>query len=294
MSLTYIIKEGFAGFWRARTNSLIAIISVSIALFLLGVFVAITINFNRVVEKMRNRVEVEAFLKDIPEDIARESVGPRLKRIKGVEDVIYISKYEAREIFKKDSGTDPLDILESNPLPASFRLKIREGYNNTDSIKIIIEKISAIKEIERPLYRKQLLEVIENRAYAFQFASLVIGIILAISSIVLVANTIQLAVSAKRDLIRTMKLVGATPLFIRTPFLIEGTVHGLIGGMIAALILLLVIELFLRPIAEDILLTLSVRFTQYLYLIFFGAFLGLVGSAIAIRRFLREAIIIAG
>ena len=243
---------------------------------------------------MRTRVEVEVFLKDIPEHVARDNVADQLKRIKGVEELTYISKEEALKIFKKDSGTDPLDILDANPLPASFRIKIYTGYNNSDSIKIISEKIRSLKDVESVVYRKQLLEVIENRAYAFQVASLIIGIILALASIVLVANTIQLTVYAKRDLIRTMKLVGATPTFIRMPFLIEGIVHGFVGGFIAAMILIIVIELLLKPIAADVLLSINVRFMQYLSLILFGSLLGLLGSALAIRRFLREAILIAG
>lgn len=293
MSFSYIVKEGFSGFWRSRASSFITIMSVGISLFLLGVFAAITLNFSRVTEKMRERVEVEAFLKDLPPGAAKESIEPRLKKIPGVADATYISKAEALEIFKKDSGTNPLDILGSNPLPASFRLKIKEGYNNSDSIKVITARIRAIKEVDNVVYRKQLLAVIENRAYAFQIASLIIGIILAVSSIILVANTIQLAVYAKRDIIRTMKLVGATPTFIRMPFLIEGLVHGILGGFLAALILLIVIEMFLRPLAEDILLTIRVSFIQYFILTLVGAFLGLLGSALAIRRFLREAIIIA-
>lgn len=293
MNFSYIIQEGFAGFARSRMSSAITIMSVSISLFLLGVFTAITMNFSQVADKMRQRVEVEAFLKDISPAVARESVAPRMKKIRGVEGVTYISKEEALDIFKKDSDTNPFEILDSNPLPASFRIKIREGYNNSDSIKVITEKIRAIKEVDNIVYRKQLLEVIENRAYAFQIASLIIGIILAASSIILVANTIQLAVYAKREIIRTMKLVGATPTFIRLPFLIEGVVHGLVGGFLAALFLVVVIELFLKPIAEDVLLTIRVGFLEYLILICIGSLLGLIGSAVAIRRFLKEAIIIA-
>ena len=293
MNFSYIIQEGFAGFARSRMSSAITIMSVSISLFLLGVFTAITMNFSQVADKMRQRVEVEAFLKDISPAVARESVAPRMKKIRGVEGVTYISKEEALDIFKKDSDTNPFEILDSNPLPASFRIKIREGYNNSDSIKVITEKIRAIHEVDNIVYRKQLLEVIENRAYAFQIASLIIGIILAASSIILVANTIQLAVYAKREIIRTMKLVGATPTFIRLPFLIEGVVHGLVGGFLAALFLVVVIELFLKPIAEDVLLTIHVGFFEYLILICIGSLLGLLGSAVAIRRFLKEAIIIA-
>lgn len=294
MSLSYIVKEGFAGFWRSRFSSLISIMSVGISLFLLGVFAAITTNFNQVAEKLRERIEVEVFLKDIPEATAKQYLLPKLRKLKGVKEVSYISKEQALEIFRKDSGTDPLEILESNPLPASFRLRIAPEFNTSDSIRVMSERLRSWSEVETVVYRKQFLEVIESRAYAFQIASLIIGIILAISSVVLVANTIQLTVYAKRDMIRTMKLVGATPMFIRLPFLIEGIVHGLIGGFSASLLLLIVVLLVLKPIAADVLLTLSVSAAQYLYLFLFGGMLGLLGSALAIRRFLREAIIIAG
>ncbi len=294
MSLSYIVKEGFAGFWRSRFSSLISIMSVGISLFLLGVFAAITTNFNQVAEKLRERIEVEVFLKDISESTAKQYLLPKLRKIKGVKEVSYVSKDQALEIFRKDSGTDPLEILESNPLPASFRLRIAPEYNRSDSIRTLTDRLRSWSEVETVVYRKQFLEVIESRAYAFQISSLIIGVILAISSVILVANTIQLAVYAKRDMIRTMKLVGATPMFIRLPFLIEGVVHGLIGGLCATLLLLLVVLLVLKPIAADVLLSISVSAAQYLYLFLFGGTLGLLGSALAMRRFLREAIIIAG
>ena len=97
-----------------------------------------------------------------------------------------------------------------------------------------VEKLQMVESVH---YRKQLLQLIDRRARAFGYAAGFIGMILALSAIILVANTIRLTIYAKRHIIRTMKLVGATSMLIRLPFLIEGAFHGIIGGVIASLLI---------------------------------------------------------
>ncbi|MCB2205700.1 ABC transporter permease [bacterium] len=291
MSVSYTLKESFAGFNRNRSASLITVFTVSISLLLLGVFAIITLNFATFVNQIRSRVDLEVFLASDINERQQEEMTDILSHMPGVDEVEFISKEDAAEIFTRDFGESFDDILESNPLPQSFRLSIQEGYDNSDSVRLIADKVERMQLVESVHYRKQLLQLIDRRARAFSYATLFIGIILALSAVILVANTIRLTIYAKRHIIRTMKLVGATTMFIRMPFLIEGMFHGLIGGIIASVMIDIVFTFFIQPLSEDLLVNIGVSFTYYLLLILGGCALGLLGSLFSIGRFLKEALV---
>ncbi|MBE0642925.1 MAG: ABC transporter permease [Bacteroidetes bacterium] len=291
MSVSYTLKESFAGFRRNRSASLITVFTVSISLLLLGVFVIITMNFTTFVEQIRSRVDLEVFLETEMSESQQEGMTRILSNIPGVEEVTFVSKEDAAKIFKRDFGESFDDILDDNPLPQSYRLSIQEGYNNADSVQLIAARVEKLQLVESVHYRKQLLQLIDRRARAFSYAAVFIGLILALSAIILVANTIRLTIYAKRHIIRTMKLVGATPMLIRLPFLIEGAFHGLVGGIIASLLIDIVFTFFIQPLSEDLLVNIGVSFGYYIGLIIAGAVLGFIGSVISIGRFLKEALV---
>jgi cell division transport system permease protein len=291
MSIAYTLKESFAGFRRNRSATLITVFTVSIALLLLGVFTLITSNVSTFVDSIRSRVDVEVFLTTEINQRQQEEMEAILRDLPGVSDVAFVSKDDAAEIFKKDFGESFVDILDENPLPQSFRLNISDGYNNSDSVALIAAKIEELRLVDNVYYRKSLLQLLDRRAKAFGLAAFFIGIMLAASAVILVANTIRLTIYAKRHLIRTMKLVGATTLFIRAPFLIEGVFHGVIGGAIASILIDIVVTFFLQPLSEDLLLQIGVSFGFYLLLILSGGVLGFMGSLISIGRFLKEALV---
>lgn len=291
MSVSYTLKESFAGFRRNRSASLITVFTVSISLLLLGVFVIITMNFTTFVEQIRSRVDLEVFLETEMSESQQEGMTRILSNIPGVEEVTFVSKEDAAKIFKRDFGESFDDILDDNPLPQSYRLSIQEGYNNADSVQLIAARVEKLQLVESVHYRKQLLQLIDRRARAFGYAAGFIGLILALSAVILVANTIRLTIYAKRHIIRTMKLVGATSMLIRLPFLIEGAFHGIIGGIIASLLIDIVFTFFIQPLSEDLLVNIGVSFGFYIGLIIAGGVLGFIGSVISIGRFLKEALV---
>ena len=291
MSVRYTLNESLAGFKRNRMATFITIFTVSISLLLLGVFTAITVNLSVVVENIRGRVELEAFLKNDVSVTQHPKVGRAIKAIPGVRAVRYISKDEAARIFVEEIGEDFHDFLDENPPPASFRIFLAPGYNNSDSAQAIAARIKRMNAVDDVPYRKQFLYLIDKRAAAFRFATLFIGIVLGLSGIILVANTIRLTIYSKREIIRTMKLVGATSMFIRLPFLLEGVFHGLLGGILASALIGILFGFFIQPLAEDLLVTVHINASFYLFLILLGSFLGFIGSVLSIGRFLKEALV---
>lgn len=289
MSLSYTVKESFSGFTRTKLSTAISIITIGISLLLLGVFAVISINASRFIEMLRAKVEVEAFLQ---EPMSRERLGQlvtKVLNIEGVDSLTYVSKEEAAAIFKKEFGEDIKSVLEFNPLPPSFKIYIKPEFRTLQAVEKICSQLAAINGIDEIIYRKELLELIDRRTKTINDITLGLGILISISAILLVSNTIRLAIYAKRKIIRTMELVGATSMFIRLPFLIEGILQGVLGGLIASGLLYFLLEYTLGFFAADVSSFIQMHQLFYAALVAAGVALGLMGAVISIARFLRVA-----
>jgi cell division transport system permease protein len=289
MSLRYTLRESFSGFSRAKVSSLLSVLTVCISLLLLGLFVAITVNAARLVEALRARLEMEAFLQEPLTDEEISAMITTVSAVDGVEKVIYISKDEAALIFKQEFGEDINSVLDFNPLPPSFKLTLKPPFRNALRAMEIRDKLMTIKGIENVVYRKTLLELIDQRAAGINKTMLALGILISLSAIFLVSNTIRLTIEAKRRIIRTMELVGATRGFIRRPFLIEGMMQGITGGVLAAGIMALTFEYVAKLVTQEYAQFLQMPPLFYAGVCCTGLFLGLVGSLISVTRFVRPA-----
>ncbi len=292
MQIRYLVREGFSGFRRAKLSMVSAIVTVCISLLLLSCFTILLLNANEVVESIREKVEMEAFLQEnlSPDSIA--VVREKIASIAGVREIKYVSKEEAAEIFKQDFGEDIYRVLNFNPLPPSVKISLKSGFRTSVAAAGIYDAVRGINGVEDVIYRKQLLEMLDRRAVALLWLMFGLGIFVTISSVFLVANTIRLAIYSKRAIIRTMKLIGATRGFIRTPFVIEGLVQGFVGGCTSAAIVFVIFEYLGKWVSIQ--LSDFVRVEPYYYAIIVGVgcLLGILGSLISIRRFIGEAVTI--
>lgn len=289
MSFRYTLKESYSGFQRAKLSSIISVFTIAISLLLLGVFAILTINASRFIEALRNKVELEVFLQ---EPLTRQEIAELQKQVtalEGVSTLTYISKDDAARIFKQEFGEDINKVLDFNPLPPSFTLSLKDGYKTSVKVEELHKRILAIKGIDNVVYRKALLELIDNRTESLHNLTLGLGVLVSLSAIFLVSNTIRLAIYAKRRLIRTMELVGATAGFIRLPFLIEGFMQGLLGGICASGVLYVLLEYAAPFVSLDFAAYIRMEPAFYTVVILTGVVLGLLGSIISIIRFIRFA-----
>lgn len=290
MSAVYIIREGLSGFRRAKLAALGSVITISIALLLLGVFYVISSNTSRILEGIRERVEMEAFLQQpVGEQRVRE-IERQIMNVRGVDRVKFISKEEAAKIFKEEFGEDIKDVLDFNPLPPSFKIFLQDAYRTTAKAEEVSKAVGSISGVEDVLYRKGMLEFIEKQSNLLYYLGLGVGMLIAISAVFLVSNTIRLAIYAKRKSIQTMKLVGASRWFVRAPFLLEGILQGIIGGGIAAAVLYYAVGVATSFVSEDLAQFLRIDISIYAFMIATGIFLGLFGSAVSVRRFIGETV----
>lgn len=289
MSLRYAVRESLSGFRRTKLAAAVSIITIAISLLLLGVFAILTINTSRFIQALRDKVELEAFLQ---EPVTRQDVAnlrSRVLAVEGVDSVVYVSKEDAARIFREEFGEDIHRVLEFNPLPPSFRVFLREGYKTAAGTRDVHDRLRAVRGIDTIVYRKELLELIDRQTASANTLALGLGLLVSLSAVFLVSNTIRLAIYAKRRLIRTMDLVGATAGFIRLPFLLEGSLQGVAGGAVAAVLLYLLLEYAARFVAVEFPAFIRMAPVFYGLVVAAGLVLGFVGSVIAIARFMRMA-----
>ena len=289
MSFSYTIRESISGFRRAKLSSILSIATICISLLFLGIFAGVSINATRLIEALRSRLEMEAFLVEPMTEEDLDALRTNITTIEGVEAVTYVSKDSAARIFKQEFGEDINKVLDFNPLPPSFKITMKERYRTSARTQQIYDRLVALPGVESVIYRKTLLELIDQRAASLNKVLLWLGVAVSLSAVFLVANTIRLAIAAKRRLIRTMELVGATRAFVRRPFLLEGMIQGLCGGLLAAGSMVLLFEYAARFASAEVAPYLHMPLAFYASVTLVGVVLGFAGSLISVVRFVRPS-----
>jgi len=290
MAVGYLLKEGFSGFRRAKLAMSAAVFTITVSLLLLSLFSILFLNANSIVENVRNRVEMEAFLVDGAGEDDIDSVRTILEGIDGVEAARFIPKEEAARIFREEFGEDINRVLDFNPLPASFKITLSPEFRTVTRASGIAEQIGQYEQVEEVKFRRDLLEMLDRKVQTFLAIAMGVGFFILLASVFLVANTIRLAIYSKRKIIQTMKLIGATRSFIRFPFLLEGLVQGILGGTLAASIVYGVFHYMGRWLSSQLQEFVEVELYAYAIVVAAGAILGLLGSLLSIRRFIGESV----
>jgi len=281
--MTYSLREGFAGLFRAKFSTAIAISVIAISLIIFGLFYIFIFNAQQVINSFRERIELEAFIDNSADSLKTEQIKRRLKSMEGIESVNYVSKEEAVTIFKQHFREISFDILDENPLPASFQIRLTKIYQTSIKAKKLVDQLKKIDGIDEVIYRSDILALLDQYMKIIIIVLSVIGGILLLGSIFLISNTIKLIIFSRLQIIETMKLVGATKRFIRRPFIIEGIVQGVIGSLVAILLLYTAFKIIDIEVPN----LLIVNKDLFLILFVSGIVLGFLGSRLAIQRFLK-------
>ena len=291
MGLKYVIKEGTTGIKRAKLAATTSIFSLFIAILLLGILTRIS--YNVYFQAMSLKViELEVFLFDM-DDRSTNEVRVSLEQEELVQEVTYISKDSASVIASKELGTGVEELIELDFLPASFKVLV-----NTDSGAELVENLASriqnIRGVDEVEYNAALLRALESNLSIFSLIGGGLGLLILLAAVILVYNTIRLTIYAKKDLIRAMKLVGATNSFIRSPFVVEGIIQGLLAGTLAVLCMFAVFEFFVPMYLPDIGI-ISWPLGRWYFLVFgmigLAILMGWWGSRWASRKFIAETYI---
>ncbi|MDZ7373008.1 MAG: ABC transporter permease [candidate division KSB1 bacterium] len=260
-----------------------AIFSVAFALVIVGLFAIVYVNLGQVVEGLRARVEIEAFLSPDLSDEEIHQLEEHIRSLEGVEAVTFVSRERAALEFRQAFGEDVVAILDDNPLPASFRIRPSAGYRTGDAARQIVERVQALPGVEEVLYRGDLLRLLDRYVRAALLGGAVIGATLVIGAVLLVYNTLRLVAMSQAQVIEIMRLVGATRRFIRRPFVVHGTLEGFLGGVVGCGVLWALVRIGRIEIPNLV----EVSAQWYSGVIAAGVLLGWSGSRLAVGKYLK-------
>jgi len=250
---------------RLQTAYLTTVISISLVLFLMGLFGLVLLKANRVAEVVKENLKLEIIMKETTREAEILEMKKGLDASEFVKSTRYITSEEAASELQQVLGEDFIGFLGYNPLLSSIEVKVKAQYANNDSLETIVANLSASKLVKEVSYQKSLVNDINDNIERIGMILLGLSFVLLLVAITLINNTIRLSVYSKRFLIRTMQLVGASHSFIRKPFLVKGIVQGLLGALLAVLMLGSSV-FFLQPRMPDIIDYADID----LYLILFG------------------------
>ncbi len=280
----------------ARTPfaSLMTIAVIGIALALpSGLYVLID-NVQRVSGGFDSSARISVFLKKSISDSRAEHWTGRVRKIPGVATAQYISPKEALDEFKRLSGFgDAVDTLD-NPLPGVVLVTPSLSQANEQSLKALVERLKKSSEVDQVQLDFQWVQRLNALLDIARRAATLLAVVLAASVLLIIGNTIRLAVYNRRDEIEVIKLIGGTNAFIRRPFLYSGALQGLFGAMAAWLLIMVSLTLVGGPVADLAGLYGSdfrvrgLNFVAAGALLLAGCLLGWLGSRIAVGRHLSE------
>ena len=292
MSLKYILKEGFAGIRRAKLVATTSIFSLFVAILLLGILSRVAYNIYVQAMSVKGLIEIEVFLFDVNERTI-QGIERELSQNRIILGVSFISKDSASAVMREEFGSGVEDLAQLNFLPASFRLKV-DTKARASQIETLVSSIQNLRGVDEVKYNEGLLRIVEANLNTFTLVGGGIGLLILLASVILVYNTIRLTIYAKRELIRAMKLVGATNGFIRSPFIIEGILQGVLAGIFSVGCIFIIFE-FVIPLYLPEMGLLSWPFGRWYFLVsaMFGlaVLMGWWGSRLAARRFIEETYI---
>ena len=272
----------------------IIVISLTAALFLVGLCGLLVIQSKKLISIIKQQVEVRAMVdKSIDStkiDSLRKQIETKAFVLKenGKPQVILVSKEEAANQYVQDTNDNFREFLGDNPLHDSFRIKLEESYFEESKLKLIKAELEKIDGIFEVVYQENLADQINKNFTKIYIVLATFAIIMLIIIVLLMNNTIRLALYSQRFLIRSMQLVGATNGFIQMPFLKKGAVQGLIAGGISAGLLIGMQQLGLRLIEGLHLLQDNTQIVILMIaLVIIGVLLGIISTFQALTRYLK-------
>jgi cell division transport system permease protein len=259
---------------------------IGLSLFLGGLFGIAAYNIKRVLERVEQRVEIVAYLRD---DAASASVTAAQREIEGfaeVREVLYISREQALRQAQAELPEFRAIFagIESNPLPASLAIALHPNQEGPQVVESVVERVRAFPFVEDVRYGSEWLDKVYLLRRVAGAATLILGGAFAIVAALIIGAAVRMAIYARRDEISIMRLVGATDGFIRRPFVLEGLITGLLGGLGALALTYLVYDLLSGALFQlewlpDVWILVGLAA---------GAVLGVFSSFVAVRRHLGE------
>lgn len=295
------LREGVLSVIRNGWMSFASVSSIAISLFILGVFLLLSLNVNNLTKQIESQVQIRVFLNLDIDQAKVEAVGRSIGALPEVRRITFVPKAEGLELLRRNLGEDGSQVLDgydetNNPLPDSYTVEVTDP----EQVAYVAKKIEAIgdsdpdKPIMNVKYGQGTVEALFRVTNAVRNIGLIIVLGLAVTAMFLISNTIRVTIFARRREISIMKLVGATNSFIRWPFFVEGALLGFIGSCLTTAVLLIAYDRMVQASQLEFGLMMirlvTVQETGLLVggiLIGLGTVIGIWGSTISVRKYLK-------
>lgn len=284
-----ILINTFKNIRRSPYQSVAAVLILTLTLFTAQVFILLSLGSNKILEYFETRPQVTAFFKDDTTESDILSLKQSLEQTNYVASISYVSKNDALEIYRQQNADDPLllEMVTSDILPASLEVSA-VSVDFLPQIKTDLEGAVGVEEV---IYQEDIINSLKNWTAGIRLSGLVLVTTLLITSLLVVTIIISIKASSKRQEIATMKLLGATRMFIYGPFMVEGMLYGVLSAFISWLVTYIVL-LYSTPFLVDFLgdipiLPVSPLLMVALYGVTAGiaALMGMVAGLFSSRRF---------
>lgn len=304
ITLERILKNGAVNFWRNVYLSVAAIAMMTITLTILLFAVVANSTFSHTIADITSHIDVSMYLKDTITDAQRDKLISQLKKVDNVKSVTYKSKVQALKDYEAQNANNP-DLLAAisetdNPLPASLDIKPYDP-NNLQPIKDFLDKPDiAAMQSDPTSYsgdRKAAIDKITQATHFFQQAGVVGIIVFILISMMIIFNTIRMAIFNRRDELIIMRLLGASTSFIRGPFVVETMLYGLVAALISLGAIALLFAVASQTLQASSLGLLDISYSEHYFRsrlwqiltiqILAGILIGAASSMIATRRYLK-------
>ncbi len=293
--LRYILQDAVINIRRSGWGGIASIGTIAVSFVIVGIFLIITGNLGALVAEWKEQFQVTVFLED---KITAEQLALVKKRIqseRAVKGMGYTSKEEALQSFKRElRGKESLlEGLGENPIPASLQLRIHEAYQTPEALRSLTASLARLEGVDDVLYGQEWVDRLTGAIRLLRLLGLSVGLALGMASLLIVSNTIRLAVYARVEEIEIMRLVGATKMHIRAPFLLEGLIQGALGAGLALLLLFGAYRATLWQLQLTPGQIFGIGVGSFLdprwagAMLVAGASVGAFGSLISVHRFLR-------
>jgi cell division transport system permease protein len=273
------------------------VMSLTAALFLIGFCGLLVIQSKKLVSIIRQNIEVRVFLDKEATKTGQDSilniikVKPFVLAATDVKPITFVSKEEAAKEFIEDTKEDFASFLGENPLRDSYRVKIQEDYFEEAKLQQIKKELEQIKGVYEVVYQEDLADNINRNVTKIYIVLASFALIMLIIIVLLVNNTIKLAIYSQRFLIRSMQLVGATNGFIQRPYVVRGAIQGLVGGVLAGILLIALQQLAVRNVEG---LGMLQEYDKIIILVLtvlsLGILIGVASTYQSLARYLRMAL----
>ncbi len=277
------LRDALITFRRTPLLSALSITTIAFSLFAFGLFGLVALNIREALERLEDRVEIRAFVAD---GTAPELVAQAAGDIASYPEVLgtkTVSQDEALVRAKKELG-DFRDVFEGAVLPASIDVRLRPGLRDPATVKRVSARVKAFSFVDDIRYGEEWIEKLYRLRNIAGIAGIVLGLAFAGVSVIIIGATIRMAILSRSKEIAIMRLVGATDAYIRRPFLLEGLAKGVLGGLLALLLTYVARTIIDRYLIQTMFFDRKIALLGLL----FGAFIGLVGSAVSVGRHLRH------